>query len=601
MLGTMLHESFYDSGTHSVPEMGIHAGWVALENSFAANQVFFNERRDIALLFSGECFFDPETKAALKANGHSFSGRGGDCLPHLYEERGESFFEKLNGLFSGLLIDQRLGKAFLFNDRYGVERIYWHETEDAVYFAGEAKALLRVLPDLREFDLEGVAQFLKFGCTLESRTLFRGIQLLPGASVWTFENRGCSKRKYFLPETWESQSELPVEAFESEFQSTFAHILPRYFESESKIGISLTAGLDSRMMVACRPHTSRKEVCYTFDGAEGTTLDARLAARVADTCGLKHDVVRIQQDFFTNFVSHADKTVFIADGCFGIIGTHEIYLNRKARQIAAVRLAGAFGGEVLRGVSTFKPVPFSPDFVHADLQRITDSVSLVPENRHPVSSAVFQEIPWNIYGSPAVCRSQLNFRTPYLDNQIVGLAYRMPPSLRNSPMPAIHLIENKSPDLARIPTDMGLLGETTNLLRTINRLFSKVTFKLDYYNNEGLPHRLSPFEPFLKRISSSFGIVGLHKYLHYRSWFRHELAEFVREAVLQSATDAAAFFNPAFLDTMAAQHISGRRNYVLEINALLTLGAIRRTLLRGFPSAEEPKRSRREKVQAGSF
>ena len=47
MARSMMHECFYASGTYSVPEMGIYAGWVAHENSFAAAQVFFNERKDI--------------------------------------------------------------------------------------------------------------------------------------------------------------------------------------------------------------------------------------------------------------------------------------------------------------------------------------------------------------------------------------------------------------------------------------------------------------------------------------------------------------------------------------------------------------------------
>ena len=94
---------------------------------------------------------------------------------------------ELNGLFSGLLIDRRRRRAFLFNDRYGVERVYVHQTEDATYFASEAKALLRVLPATRSFDDEGVAQFLTFGCPVEGRTLFRGIRSLEGGSVWTFD------------------------------------------------------------------------------------------------------------------------------------------------------------------------------------------------------------------------------------------------------------------------------------------------------------------------------------------------------------------------------------------------------------------------------
>src|SRR6266480_8150576 len=320
MASSMEHESFYDSGMYSVPEMGIYAGWVAHENSFAAGQPFFNERRDVVLLFSGECFVNAEMRTSLREKGHELEQTAGSWLVHLYEEEGDCVFEKLNGLFSGLLIDKRQSKAFLFNDRYGVERIYWNETEDAFFFASEAKALLRVSPQLRIFDQEGVAQFLTFGCTLQQRTLFRGVQLLPGASVWSFGKGSCQKKKYFSPEAWEFQSILPAESFGAELEETFKRVLPRYFESDSRIGISLTAGLDSRMIMACLPKGGAKPVCYTFAGQKQDTLDARLAGRVAKVCGLEHEILRLGVDFFSNFALYADRTVYITDGCLGPLG-----------------------------------------------------------------------------------------------------------------------------------------------------------------------------------------------------------------------------------------------------------------------------------------
>ena len=324
----MKHEPFYTSGMHSVLEMGIYAGWVAHENSFGASQPFFNERGDVVLLFSGECFVDPEKRTGLRQKGHQLEPAAGSWLVHLYEEEGDRFFEKLNGLFSGVLIDKRQSKAFLFNDRYGVERIYWHETEDAIYFASEAKAILSVIPETRAFDEQGVAEFLTFGCTLGQRTLFRSIPLLPGASVWSFENGKCQKRKYFSPAGWESQPALTPETFQARFQETFKRVLPRYFESDSRIGISLTAGLDSRMIMACLSKDEEKPLCYTFAGPRQDTLDARLAGRVAKAYGLEHRIFRLGADFFLNFASHTDRTVYITDGCVGPLSAHEIYLNR---------------------------------------------------------------------------------------------------------------------------------------------------------------------------------------------------------------------------------------------------------------------------------
>jgi asparagine synthase (glutamine-hydrolysing) len=587
MVSSMEHESFYDSGVYSVPEMGIYAGWVAQENSFGAGQPFFNERRDVALLLSGECFVDPETRTGLRQKGHELGQAAGSWLVHLYEEEGDRFFEKLNGLFSGLLIDKRQGKAFLFNDRYSVERIYWYETNDTTYFASEAKALLRVLPELRAFDREGVAQFLTFGCTLGERTLFEGVQLLPGASVWSFESGKCEKTKYFSPETWESQSILPPDSFITEFEETFKRVLPRYFESDSKIGISLTAGLDSRMIMACLPRAKERLVCYTFSGQNQETLDARLSRQVAGLCGVEHQVLRIGPDFFSDFASHVDRTVYMTDGYLGSLGAHEIYLNSQARALSPVRLTGVFGGEILRGVSMFKPLYLAPRLVNADLADAVTSYTRrwSHDDEHPVTFIAFRETPELRFGLVAASRSQVAFRTPYLDNEIVALAYQAPESARSSEC-TLALVNANNPSLSKVRTDMGEMGEANRLTVALRPIVTKVACQLDYYRSEGLPHGLSRFDSLLTQITSVLGIGGLHKYLPYRIWFKQELADYVKSAVSDARIQQTSFWDRRFLGEMVTSHIEGRDNYIHELNAVLTLEAVDRLLLRDSPTAQ---------------
>jgi asparagine synthase (glutamine-hydrolysing) len=586
MIACMKHEPFYVFGRHSVPDMGVYAGWVAHEGSFAAGQVFFNEERDIALVFSGECFGESDTVAILRQRGHNLEPSNGGWLIPLYEEGGDRFFEQLNGLFSGLLIDRRRRKAYLFNDRYGVERIYWHKTEEAFYFASEAKALLRVLPELRAFDEEGIGQFLAFGCTFQGKTLFRDISLLPRGSLWTFESGRCNKRKYFSPEAWETQDTLSLDAFEGHFEETFKRVLPRYFRSNSRIGISLTGGLDSRLIMACRPDMGDKPICYTFSGRKGRTLDDRLAARVAATCGLEHQILRITPDFFSNFASHTDRTVYITDGCLGPLGAHEIYLNAQARLLASVRVTGVFGGQILRGLSMFKPLALARELVSRDLHDTIQSVVArqpALNGGHPLTFTAFREIAEKRYGTRAASRSQISFRTPYLDNEIVALAYRVPEGLSSSALPTSRLVEINNTALNRIPTDMGAMGKSPMMAAALRRLFLRSLFKLDYLYSEGLPHWLSPLDPLLGAVGSRFGMVGLHKFLNYRTWFRRELAAYVKDSIKDTQLRRCWPWNIRFLESLAHEHISGHKNYVHEINAVITLATVERLLFRNLP------------------
>ena len=582
MVNSMEYEPFYDSGMYSAPDLGIYGGWIAHQSSLAAGQPFFNKRRDVVLLFSGECFADAETRTGLRQKGHDVSQATGTWLVHLYEEEGDRFFEKLNGLFSGLLIDKRQGKAFLFNERYGVERIYCHEAMDATYFASEAKALLGVLPELRAFDEAGVAQFLAFGCTLGQATLFRGVQLVPAGSVWSFEDGKCQKRKYFSPESWESQPILSLESFQAEFQETFRRILPRYFESQSRTGISLTGGQDSRMIMACLPKIGEKPVCYTFSGENRNTLDALLAAQIAEVCGLEHRILRIDRDFFSDFASRVDRTVYITDGSLGSLGAHEIYLNNRARALSPVRVTGVFGGEILRGVSMFKPLHLAHRLVNADLAETVSSctASWSRNGEHSVTFAAFRETPELRFALVSASRSQVTFRTPYLDNEIVALAYRAPETARISSDCTSSFVKANNSSLSKLPTDMGELGEANRVTVALRRIFAKVACKLDYFRSEGLPHGLSRLDPLLTQISSVLGIAGLHKYLPYRSWFQRELADYVRSVVSDAQAQHAPFWNLDFLEYMLREHIRGRKNYTLELNAVLTLEAVERLFLR---------------------
>ena len=132
----------------------------------------------------------------------------------------------------------------LFNDRYGMQRLYYHESKDAFYFAAEAKAILAVRPELRRIDPRGLGEFVSCGTVLENRTLFDGIDVLPPASAWVFRNGSLERKSsYFHPREWEEQETLDPESYYRELREVFSRNLPRYFNGHERIAMSLTGGL----------------------------------------------------------------------------------------------------------------------------------------------------------------------------------------------------------------------------------------------------------------------------------------------------------------------------------------------------------------------
>ena len=205
MVETLRHESFYTTGTWIDESLGVYVGWIERRDSFSDGMPLRNERGDVVLAFSGEEFPEPGTVQRLKKQGHELDATGPSYLVHLYEEDA-SFPAGLNGRFHGLLTDRNRESAVLFNDRYGMHRIYYHESQDGFYFAAEAKAILAVCPELRRMDPRGLGEFVACGSVLENRALFEGIHVLPPASAWVFRNSSLYKqRSYFHPKEWETR------------------------------------------------------------------------------------------------------------------------------------------------------------------------------------------------------------------------------------------------------------------------------------------------------------------------------------------------------------------------------------------------------------
>src|SRR5439155_1276875 len=243
----------------------------------------------------------------------------------------------------------RRGTSTLFNDRYGMHRLYVHQSRDAFYFAAEAKAILAVRPELRTLDARGLGEFLTCGCVLEDRSLFENVGVLPAGAAWASRN-GSLERKasYFTPREWEQQTILEPEEYYREVRRVFSTSLPRYFEAREPIALSLTGGLDTRMIMAWHKPLPGSLPCYTFVGMFRECRDAVVARRVARVCTQSHEVIRVAAQVLSRFPDSADPSVYLTDGCVDVSRSPDLYVNEKAREIAPVRMTGNYGDEVLR-------------------------------------------------------------------------------------------------------------------------------------------------------------------------------------------------------------------------------------------------------------
>jgi asparagine synthase (glutamine-hydrolysing) len=582
MVATLRHESFYKTGTWIDESLGVYVGWVVPENSFSDHMPLRNERGDVTLVFSGEEFPDPGTARRLKERGHVLDPQGPSYLVHLYEDD-PSFLAKLNGRFHGLLTDRSRGTATLFNDRYGLHRIYYHESKHAFYFAAEAKAILEVCPETRRADPRGFGEFVACGCVLENRTLFEGVHVLPPAATWIFKNGSVEvKNHYFHPSEWEDQELCSPELYYKQLQEVFSRNLPRYFNGGERIGMSLTGGLDTRMIMAWHRSPSGSLPCYSFGGMYRDCQDVAVARRVAQACGQSHEVIPVGTEFLSRFSDYAERAVFLTDGCTGVSRSADLYVNEHARKIAPVRMTGNYGGEVLRRVRAFKPVMpnselFRPEFV-SQIEAAAETYEGLLKG-HPLSFAVFRQAPWHHYGLLALEQTQLCLRSPYLDNDFVQTVFRAPQSTLTNNDISLRLINDGDAALSQIPTDRGFAGTRKGAYAAATQSFIEFTVKAEYAYDYGMPQWVAGIDHVFSRFHLERIFLGRHKFAHFRVWYRDALCKYVREMLLDSRTLSRPYLNASGVKSIVQGHLKGSRNYTSEIHELLTLELVNRLFL----------------------
>jgi len=590
MIGCMRHEPFYTQGTFSSPENGFFIGYTALEGSFSDCMPIWNETRDKVLFLTGECYTDRAPIDRLAGRGHVFDAETAAYIVHLYEEEGDGLFPLLNGWYNGILLDLRLSKATLFNDRCGIRRIYFHEDDDVFAFSSEAKSLLKAFPRLRKADLFSMGEFLTFDCVLNDRSYFSDIFLLPPGSAWSFQKGKWTKRKYFDTASLEHLPKMKREPYVQELGETFQRVLPRYF-SGGRIGMSLTGGLDTRSVMACLHPAPGQLPCYTFGGTYKDILDVRIAPKVAKICGQSHSVLRLDDSkFLSEYPSLVERSAYITDGLESVDMTDVISFNKLAREVSPIRMTGKYGSQILKGIAGFQARPPESRIINKDFLpylKTTEETGSQLQKGHQLSFVLGSVIPWWWNGIIASESSQVSVRSPFLDNDLINVLYQAPDLEPGFGINfELGLIAQSKPELMALPTTGTYGGNHPGIIsKSVKTALLSLMLLDKIYVRERLPYNMTHVVARLDHILSPLHldrmVTGFVEFRRYRIWFRDQLAGYLRDMLLDSRTLDRPYWDKKQLTQVVNDHIHGRGNYLREIRKALQIELIHRVLLEG--------------------
>lgn len=582
MVQTIRHESFYSCGSFDHEGTGIYLGWATYPGGYADCMPVWNAARNCVLFLHGEVHPSREQLNSLEDPELRRGGGDARLLMRLYEAQGEAFLRSLNGCFHGLLVDLRRNTAVMFNDRLAMQRVYYTETRDAFLFASEAKALLAVRPELRSLDQQSVGEFMVCGCALENRTLFQNVFTLKGGSSWHFSDGVLKERgAYFTPAEWEEQELLPREEAYEGVIDVVRDAITRHTTSRLPVGISLSGGLDTRLIMAYLDRTQAGMPCYTFNGMNRESYDVKIARRVAASRGMRHHVLSLDQEFLKNFPALSQRVVYLSDGGLGAEGAYELLFNQMARKHADVRVTGNYGSEVFRRVRQLGAFRPAERMINADfLPQVDRAMSTFQtcSGGHDLSFSVFKQAPWFGYGRMAVEQSQVIVRNPFLDHEFLKYMYRVPQAIRDTSDLELHTIYRGDPRMVDIPTDRAERGRYGKMSSPFAHAWTWFIFKADYCYKSGMPQWLEQMHYCIRPLRPEKLVIGRHRFQYYRPWFRDSLATHIKDVLLDPKTKSRPYCNAAYIEEIVTRHIKGDRNYTDQIEKILSLELIQRVL-----------------------
>jgi asparagine synthase (glutamine-hydrolysing) len=211
------------------------------------DQPIHNEDRSIWVVYNGEIFNYPELREDLVGRGHRFYTKTDtEILVHLYEERGPDLFQGLNGQFSLALWDRPRKRLLLARDRLGVRPLFYHRTEEGLFFGSEIKALFADPRVPRSLDLQTLKDVFTCWAPLGSATAFQGVEQLPPGHYALFSQDGMVVRPYWQLSFGDTACDRRSEGEWVEDLKGLLHDATRIrLRADVPVGAYLSGGLDS--------------------------------------------------------------------------------------------------------------------------------------------------------------------------------------------------------------------------------------------------------------------------------------------------------------------------------------------------------------------
>jgi asparagine synthase (glutamine-hydrolysing) len=357
MMSVIRHRGPDEDGTHFSSNVGLGHLRLNIIDLSTGKQPISNEDGSVWIIFNGEIYNYKELRSFLVDKGHTFrTATDTEVIVHLYEELGEAAIEKLWGMFSFAIWDNRKKTLLIARDRVGIKPLYYCQTPKALIFSSEIKAILRDPSVRAEMDPAQLDTFLTYLYVPGAETLFKGIsKLLPGH--YMIARGGKVRIEKYWDLSFEGKKRSGSEAdFERDLVDLLAETVRGHMIADVPVGVLLSGGVDSTAMLSFATEQTGKQISSFTIGFEGKQFaDERPYAQLAaDRYKARHFEMTITaQDFedcLPRYVWHMEEPVCEPPA----IALY--YVTKLAREHVTVLLSGEGGDEAFAGYQNYRNI-----------------------------------------------------------------------------------------------------------------------------------------------------------------------------------------------------------------------------------------------------